>query len=62
MMKHKPVLCPLLAMMLLAAVFMASCTIDGYKENTDDKDLLEVGTIAPDFLFLLMKENGRRYA
>ena len=29
---------------------MTSCTIDGYKENTDYKDLLEVGPIAPDFL------------
>ena len=50
MTKHKPVLCPLLAMMLLAAVFMASCTIGGHNEDTDNEGLLEVGTIAPDFL------------
>ena len=51
MMKHKPVLCPLLAMILLAAVFMASCTIGGHNEDTDNEGLLEVGTIAPDFVF-----------
>ena len=52
MMKSKPLLRPLLmALLCVAAGLMVSCTINEHKEDTENEGLLEVGTIAPDFLF-----------